>query len=76
MKIGSMKIDQQTYRLAAIVLLVAVIAGGAAAWTLLGDSDVTPRAAAAFGIGGFATVLLGGGLMVAVFSSDRSGFDQ
>jgi hypothetical protein len=71
-----MKIDRRTYRLAALVLLVAVIAGGGAAWSLLGDSDVTPGAAAAFGIGGFVTVLLGGGLMAAIFLSDRAGFDQ
>ncbi len=71
-----MRIDRQTYHLVAIVVVVAVITGSAAAWTLMGDGDVTARAAAAFGFGGFATVLLGGGLMAAIFFSDRSGFDR
>lgn len=71
-----MRIDRQTYRLGAIVVIVAVITGLAAASTLLGDRDVTAKAAAAFGLGGFATVLLGGGLMAAIFFSDRSGFDR
>ncbi len=71
-----MKIDHQTYRLATIVVVVAVVTGLSATWALLGNSDVTAGGAAAFGLGGFATVLLGGGLMTALFYSDRSGFDQ
>jgi hypothetical protein len=71
-----MKIDRQTYRLASLVLAAAVITGVGAAWTLMGDSDITAGGAAAFGLGGFLTVLLGGGLMTAIFYSDRSGFDR
>jgi len=71
-----MKIDRQTYRLAAIVIVVAAVTGIGTAWALLGDSDVTAGGATAFGLGGFATVLLGGGLMTALFYSDRSGFDR
>jgi len=71
-----MRTDRQTYRLSAIVVIVAVITGLAAAWALMGDRDVTARAAAAFGLGGFAIVLLGGGLMAAIFFSDRAGFDR
>jgi hypothetical protein len=70
-------IDRAAYRLFAIVAVVAVLASIAAAfWALSGDSEVTIEGAMALGFGVLVTVLLGGGLMTAVFLSDRTGRDR
>jgi len=71
-----MQIDQQTRRLAVTVVVAAAITGLGAALLLLDNGYVSAGGAVAFGLGGFAAVLLGGGLMTAIFYSDRSGFDQ
>lgn len=72
-----MTFDRQTYRLMAIVTVVAVIAAvGAALFAASGDSAVSVEGVIALGLGVFATILLCGGLMAAMFQSDRSGLDQ
>ena len=70
-------IDRQAYRQFAIVIVVAILAAiGAALWASSGDSEVTTEGVVALAIGVMVTVLLGGGLMIIVFLSDRIGSDR
>lgn len=71
-----MTIDRQAYRVFAIVAAVAVLAAvGAGLWVSIGDNAVPLEGAIALAAGVLVTVLLCGGLMTALFLSDRSGRD-
>ena len=72
-----MKLDRQTYRLMTVVTVVAAIAAvGASFLVSSGDSDVSTQGGVALALGVFVTIELCGGLMAALFLSDRSGRDQ
>jgi len=70
-------LDRQAYRLIAVVIAVAVVASvGAAIWAGAGEDAVSTAGEAVIGIAVFLTVLLAGGLMTAMFVSDRTGQDR
>jgi hypothetical protein len=70
-------IDRQAYRLIAVVVAVAVLAAlGVGLWALNSDLGVSIESAVIMAVGVLLTVLLAGGLMTALFLSDRTGRDQ
>ena len=70
-------IDPQTKRLLRIVIVVAVLAAIVSVLVAaIGAEDVTVGRIIALFLGVFATVLLAGGLMAAMFYSDRAGYDR
>ena len=71
-----MTIDRQAYRVLAFVAAAAVLAAvGAGLWVSIGENAVPLEGALALAAGVLVTVLLGGGVMTALFLSDRTGRD-
>jgi len=69
-------IDREAYRLMAVVAAVAVLAAlGVGLWALSSDPGVSIESAVIMAVGVLLTVLLAGGLMTALFLSDRTGRD-
>jgi hypothetical protein len=69
-------IDREAYRLMAVVTAVAVLAAlGVGLWALSSDPGVSIESAVIMAVGVLLTVLLAGGLMTALFLSDRTGRD-
>jgi hypothetical protein len=69
-------IDREAYRLMAVVAVVAVLAAlGMGLWALSSDLGVSIGSAVIMAVGVLLTVLLAGGLMTALFLSDRTGRD-
>jgi len=75
MRVAKTVIDRQTKRLLGIVVVSAVLLAfcvvGAVSGTGLTEGDIVTIA-----VGVIMTVLLAGGLMAAMFFSDRAGYDQ
>jgi hypothetical protein len=69
-------IDRQAYRLLAVVAVVGVLAAlGVGLWAASGDLGVSIGSAVIMAVGVLLTILLAGGLMTALFLSDRTGRD-
>jgi hypothetical protein len=69
-------IDRQTKRLLGIVVAFAVLLALACVLWVVAGTDVTEGDIVTIVVGVIATVLLAGGLMAAMFFSDRAGYDQ
>jgi hypothetical protein len=60
----------------AVVLALALVAIGIYAWRTLGASELTVHGYIALVLGVTGTIVLGVGLMVLVFYSNRYGYDE
>jgi hypothetical protein len=69
-------IDPQTKRLLAIVVAFAVLLAVTCVLWIASGTDLTDGDIFTIGVGVLVTVLLAGGLMTAMFFSDRAGYDQ
>lgn len=59
-----------------LILLAAASLIAYQAWTSESDVEVPTYAYVALGLGALFTLLVGGGLMLLVFYSDRKGYDE
>jgi hypothetical protein len=69
-------LDRQTKRLLGIVVAFAVLLALACVLWVVSGTDVTEGDVIIIAVGVIATVLLAGGLMAAMFFSDRAGYDR
>jgi hypothetical protein len=75
MRAAKTVIDPQTKRLLGIVVVSAVLLAFCVLWAVSG-TDLTEGDIITIAVGVIITVLLAGGLMAAMFFSDRAGYDQ
>jgi hypothetical protein len=69
-------IDRQTKRLLGIVVAFALLLALACVLWVVSGTDVTEGDVITIAVGVIATVLLAGGLMAAMFFSNRAGYDR
>jgi hypothetical protein len=69
-------IDRQTKRLPGIVIAFAVLLALACVLWVVSGTDVTEGDVITIAVGVVVTVLLAGGLMAAMFFSNRAGYDR
>jgi hypothetical protein len=70
------RIDWQTKRLLVVVVAFGVLLALACVLWAVSGTDVTGGDVVTIGIGVLVTVLLAGGLMAAMFFSNRAGYDR